>query len=59
MERLMKNGITTHGVLDEYYVIQMDGRVKSEHPRFWMRSGQPCNSEINSRITTSNCAQCK
>jgi len=30
----MKNGIATHGLPDEYYVIQIDGRVKSGHRRF-------------------------
>jgi hypothetical protein len=29
----MKNGIASH-VPDEYYIIQVDGHVKSGHPRF-------------------------
>jgi hypothetical protein len=34
MECRMKNGVATHGLHDEYYVIQIDGRVKSGHRRF-------------------------
>jgi hypothetical protein len=30
----MKNGIATHSLPDEYFVLQMDGRVKSGHRRF-------------------------
>jgi hypothetical protein len=31
---LMKNGIATDSVPDEYYVIKIDGRMKSGHRRF-------------------------
>ena len=34
MECRMKNAIATHALPDEYYVIQIDGRVKSGHHRF-------------------------
>jgi hypothetical protein len=34
MERLMKHGLATHQLPDEYFVLQMDGRVKSGHRRF-------------------------
>jgi hypothetical protein len=34
MERRMINGIATHDMPDEYFVIQIDGRVKSQHRRF-------------------------
>lgn len=30
----MKDGIAAQGLPDEYFVIQIDGRVKSEHRRF-------------------------
>ena len=30
----MKDGIATHSSADEYFVIQIDGRVKSHHRRF-------------------------
>ena len=44
----MENGITTHGIPDEYYVIQMDGRVKSEHRRFLdaLRAGLQLRNEF-------------
>jgi len=31
---LMKSGIATHSLPHEYYVIQIDGRVRSGHRRF-------------------------
>jgi len=31
---LMKNGIATHSVRHEYYVIQIDGQAKAGHRRF-------------------------
>ena len=31
---LMKSGIATHSLPDEHFVLQMDGRVKSQHRRF-------------------------
>jgi hypothetical protein len=34
MERLMKHGFATHQLPDEYFVLQIDGRVKSGHRRF-------------------------
>jgi len=34
MERLMNAGLTTHDLPDEYFVLQIDGRVKSGHRRF-------------------------
>ena len=44
----MENGITTHGMPDEYYVIQMDGRVESEHRRFLdaLRAGLQLRSQF-------------
>ena len=30
----MNNGIATHNLPDEYFVLQIDGRVKSGHRRF-------------------------
>jgi hypothetical protein len=30
----MKDGIATHSLPDEYFVLQMDGRVRSGHRRF-------------------------
>jgi hypothetical protein len=30
----MKNGIATHGLLHEFYVIRIDGRVNSTYRRF-------------------------
>jgi hypothetical protein len=34
MERLMKYNFATHQLPDEYFVLQIDGRVKSGHRRF-------------------------
>jgi hypothetical protein len=34
MGYVMKDNITTHSSDDEYFVIQIDGRVKSLHRRF-------------------------
>jgi hypothetical protein len=34
MERLMNPGLTTRDLPDEYFVLQIDGRVKSGHRRF-------------------------
>jgi hypothetical protein len=34
MGYLMKSGIATHSLPDEHFVLQMDGRVKSQHRRF-------------------------
>ena len=34
MGGLMKAGIATHNLPDEYFVIKIDGRVKSGHRRF-------------------------
>lgn len=34
MERLMNPGVTTHELPDEYFVLQIDGRVRSGHRRF-------------------------
>ena len=31
---LMKNGVTTHRLSHEYFVVKFDGRVKSGHRRF-------------------------
>jgi hypothetical protein len=30
----MRDGITAHNLPEEHFVIQIDGRVKSEHRRF-------------------------
>jgi hypothetical protein len=34
MERLMNAGLTTHDLPDEYFVLQIDGQVRSGHRRF-------------------------
>jgi hypothetical protein len=34
MERLMNAGLTTHDLPEEYFVLQIDGRVRSGHRRF-------------------------
>jgi hypothetical protein len=34
MERLMNAGLTTRDLPDEYFVLQIDGRVRSGHRRF-------------------------
>jgi hypothetical protein len=34
MEGAMKNAIATHGLNQEYFVLQIDGRTKSGHRRF-------------------------
>ena len=34
MERHMNAGLTTHELPDEYFVLQIDGRVRSGHRRF-------------------------
>jgi hypothetical protein len=34
MERLMNPGVTAHDLPDEYFVLQIDGRVRSGHRRF-------------------------
>jgi hypothetical protein len=34
MEGAMKNGVATHGLQHEYFVLQIDGRTKSGHRRF-------------------------
>jgi hypothetical protein len=34
MGSVMPNGIATHSLSDEYFVLQMDGRVKSGYHRF-------------------------
>ena len=34
MERHMNLGVTTHDLPDEYFVLQIDGRVRSGHRRF-------------------------
>ena len=34
MERLMNAGLTTRELPDEYFVLQIDGRVRSGHRRF-------------------------
>jgi hypothetical protein len=34
MGYLMKSGIATHSLSNEHFVLQMDGRVKSQHRRF-------------------------
>jgi hypothetical protein len=34
MEGAMKNGIATHSLQHEYFVLQIDGRTKSGHRRF-------------------------
>jgi hypothetical protein len=33
-ERLMNSGVATHDLPDEYFVLQIDGRVRSGHRRF-------------------------
>ena len=33
MGSIMKNGVVTHGLHREYYVLQLDGRAKSGHRR--------------------------
>jgi len=34
MERHMNLGVATHDLPDEYFVLQIDGRVRSGHRRF-------------------------
>jgi len=34
MERLMNAGLATHDLPDEYFVLRIDGRVRSGHRRF-------------------------
>jgi hypothetical protein len=34
MGYLMKNGITSQSIPDEYYVLQVNGRVSSTHRRY-------------------------
>jgi hypothetical protein len=34
MERLMNAGLTSRELPDEYFVLQIDGRVRSGHRRF-------------------------
>jgi len=34
MGYVMKDDIAAHSLADEYFVIQIDGRVKSHHQRF-------------------------
>ncbi len=53
----MKNGIATHSVRREYYVIQIDGQAKAGHRRLLMHHEQPCCSETSFRSTTSKCGQ--
>jgi hypothetical protein len=59
---LMKNGIATYSVVsDEYYVLQINGRVNSTHRRYEdaIRAGlllkyQFPHDDIKVRVTNSN-----